>query len=153
MERLTHFTAYFLGIISCFFMLIFCQAAFATAGCCSHHGGVKGCNTSTNYQLCKDGTTSPSCLCTGGTTQTKPKTTKPASTTSTNSATTSSAPTSSETTTMTTTTNTTAATTTTTPTKKTKGCCSKHGGVAACDTATGFDKCKDGTVSTTCKCS
>ncbi len=35
---------------------------FAQRGCCSHHGGVVGCSSS-GYQACRDGTTSPSCTC------------------------------------------------------------------------------------------
>jgi len=33
------------------------------SGCCSHHGGVCGCNTSTGMQRCCDGRDSPSCRC------------------------------------------------------------------------------------------
>lgn len=33
------------------------------AGCCSHHGGVCGCNQSAHRLKCCDGTTSPSCGC------------------------------------------------------------------------------------------
>ena len=32
-------------------------------GCCSHHGGVCGCNGGTGHQLCCDGQDSPSCGC------------------------------------------------------------------------------------------
>jgi hypothetical protein len=35
----------------------------AKQGCCSHHGGVCGCNSSTGHQLCCDGKDSPSCGC------------------------------------------------------------------------------------------
>lgn len=35
----------------------------AARGCCSHHGGVSGCNSS-GRQICKDGTLSPTCTCT-----------------------------------------------------------------------------------------
>lgn len=35
----------------------------ARPGCCSHHGGVCGCNTSTGMQKCCDGKDSPSCRC------------------------------------------------------------------------------------------
>ena len=35
----------------------------AQRGCCSHHGGVAGCDSS-GKQLCQDGTLSPSCTCT-----------------------------------------------------------------------------------------
>jgi hypothetical protein len=33
------------------------------SGCCSHHGGVCGCNGNTGHQLCCDGKDSPSCDC------------------------------------------------------------------------------------------
>jgi len=32
-------------------------------GCCSHHGGVCGCNFGTGMQQCCDGKDSPSCRC------------------------------------------------------------------------------------------
>lgn len=35
----------------------------AKRGCCSHHGGVAGCNSS-GRQVCNDGTLSPTCTCT-----------------------------------------------------------------------------------------
>jgi hypothetical protein len=35
----------------------------ARSGCCSHHGGVAGCDTATGHQACGDGSDSPSCLC------------------------------------------------------------------------------------------
>ncbi|UFH60474.1 hypothetical protein [Sulfurovum mangrovi] len=34
----------------------------AKRGCCSHHGGVCGCNDS-GRQVCCDGTLSPTCTC------------------------------------------------------------------------------------------
>lgn len=34
----------------------------AKRGCCSHHGGVSGCNAF-GRQICNDGTLSPSCTC------------------------------------------------------------------------------------------
>lgn len=34
----------------------------AQQGCCSHHGGVYGCNEN-GRTICKDGTLSPSCTC------------------------------------------------------------------------------------------
>lgn len=37
--------------------------SFATSGCCSHHGGVCGCDSSVGRQTCCDGTYSPSCTC------------------------------------------------------------------------------------------
>lgn len=120
--------------ILCSLFLMPAMGALAAAGCCSHHGGVSGCNTSTNHQLCKDGTSSPTCLCGGGKssrTQVKSKNTV---------------------TTRSTSTTTTPAAATTTVNMKTKGCCSKHGGVAKCDTASGHQMCKDGTISSTCKC-
>lgn len=50
---------------------------------------------------------------------------------------------------------------TTTPVKTTAaangnsamGCCSNHQGVARCDVSSGFQMCKDGTKSPTCRCS
>ena len=36
---------------------------YAQRGCCSHHGGVCGCN-SNGRQVCCDGSLSPSCTCT-----------------------------------------------------------------------------------------
>lgn len=47
-------------------LLIFLFSAtsiFAKSGCCSWHGGVSGCDTSTGRQVCNDGTYSPSCTC------------------------------------------------------------------------------------------
>jgi hypothetical protein len=37
--------------------------AYAQRGCCSYHGGVAGCDANTGYDLCNDGTDSPSCTC------------------------------------------------------------------------------------------
>jgi len=34
-------------------------------GCCSHHGGVCGCDESVDKIKCCDGTLSPSCTCSG----------------------------------------------------------------------------------------
>ena len=42
-------------------------SSYAKAGCCSHHGGVAGCDTATNHQQCRDGSDSPSCSCNGTT--------------------------------------------------------------------------------------
>lgn len=126
-------------------MLIFLpiNASYAKAGCCSGHGGVASCDTKTGYQICKDGTPAPTCTCKKATKKTTKKTT----------------------TTPTVTTTAPAATTVTTPTKTTKtnkttkttgtshrGCCSKHGGVAGCDSKTGHELCKDGTPSPSCPC-
>lgn len=46
-------------------LLIFIAPATVSAqrGCCSHHGGVAGCNEN-GRQICRDGTLSPSCTCT-----------------------------------------------------------------------------------------
>jgi hypothetical protein len=33
------------------------------SGCCSHHGGVCGCDGGTGMQRCCDGVNSPSCRC------------------------------------------------------------------------------------------
>lgn len=37
----------------------------ARRGCCSHHGGVCGCDEKTDRIVCCDGTLSPSCTCSG----------------------------------------------------------------------------------------
>lgn len=39
---------------------------YAQRGCCSHHGGVSGACRN-GHQVCNDGTSSPSCTCSGGT--------------------------------------------------------------------------------------
>jgi len=47
-----------------FITILFPIAANAQRGCCSHHGGVAGCNES-GRQICNDGgTLSPTCTCT-----------------------------------------------------------------------------------------
>ncbi len=135
------------------------SASYAAMGCCSHHGGVAGCNTSTNHQKCKDGSSSPSCLCTGGTAAPSHHTTTaktPANTTTypTPSSTATTATTPAEpkvTKPKKTTAATTAAAATTTATTQ-RGCCSGHGGVKSCNKKTHFQVCKDGSTSTTCKC-
>jgi len=45
----------------------FIKSANAQQGCCSWHGGVCGCSSS-GKKTCCDGTLSPSCLCSTGTT-------------------------------------------------------------------------------------
>jgi len=35
----------------------------ARSGCCSHHGGVAGCDSATGHQACNDGSDSPTCGC------------------------------------------------------------------------------------------
>ena len=37
----------------------------ARRGCCSHHGGVCGCDKSSDRIVCCDGSLSPSCTCSG----------------------------------------------------------------------------------------
>ncbi len=49
-----------LFIFSLFILLT--DSVYAQRGCCSHHGGVAGCN-SYGRQVCNDGTLSPSCGC------------------------------------------------------------------------------------------
>lgn len=44
-------------------LVIFPIGVDAKRGCCSHHGGVAGCNAN-GRQICNDGTLSPSCTCT-----------------------------------------------------------------------------------------
>lgn len=43
-------------------MLFTPQIVNAKQGCCSHHGGVKGC-TATGRYICNDGELSPTCKC------------------------------------------------------------------------------------------
>lgn len=148
MSRFSSLKTSILSIIVCLTMMLLTQA-YAAAGCCSHHGGVKGCDTATNHQLCQDGSASPTCLCTGGTTSKVPAKSNKVVTPKTSR----SAP-------VTTTTPTPVPTKTTKPAKITKpvtttsqkGCCAKHGGVGRCDKKSGYKKCKDGTISSTCKC-
>lgn len=143
------------SVIVAISLLFFPFDSYSKRGCCSNHGGVAGCDAKTGFQLCKDGTTSPSCKCedTGKnvtkatekvekTTKTTKKTTKTTSAvTSPEAATT--VPASAEV----------IKTKTVKTTKsKTTGCCSGHGGVAKCNHKTGYQMCKDGTQSTSCKC-
>lgn len=123
------------------FLIFTLSLSYAGQGCCSHHGGIAGCNRSNNRELCKDGTTSPTCPCTTGTSSSswwnsKTTTTKPPKTTTTS--------------TKPTTTTETTSTTTSTTTEKQRGCCSRHGGVVGCKN--GYALCKDKSVSTSCKC-
>jgi hypothetical protein len=122
------------AIIAGFLLFLPLTNTYAKAGCCSSHGGVAGCDKSSNMDLCKDGTNSPSCTCDGSTT-------KPAKVAKATPAAAAAAPATTET------------TTTKTTKTSTKGCCSGHGGVKKCDTASGFQMCKDGTKSSTCACS
>lgn len=113
------------------------SVAFA-GSCCSGHGGVTGVCTG-GFQQCKDKSMPPTCKCT------MPKKAKKANTTT-------------KTTVKETTKGTikpmTKSSVNKAPvsTSSGKGCCSKHGGVASCNTATGMNKCKDGSDSPTCKC-
>lgn len=141
----------FIALISvCFGILLFfspLSITYAKQGCCSDHGGVAGCNKATRHQLCKDGTDSPTCDCSGATISTTKSTkgaTKNTGIISTLFGTSKG--------TKETTKGTTGVTTTATTTTKTTGCCSGHGGVGKCDSKSGYLKCKDGTLSTTCAC-
>lgn len=113
------------------------SAAYAKAGCCSSHGGVARCDTSSGFLACNDSTLSKTCQC-DGTSAVSKSTEKPVKPT--------------KSTTKTTTAATTTAAPASTTTKAPKGCCSKHGGVGSCDIKTGFYMCKDGTQSASCKC-
>lgn len=53
----------FIAIIAAFLILTSSELAFAKRGCCSHHGGVAGCDVYTGKQVCNDGTLSKSCRC------------------------------------------------------------------------------------------
>lgn len=137
------------------------------AACCAGHGGVASCNKSTGHQMCKDGTASPTCTCavpktkkastsaTAPATSTIPKTmTKTTPTTTKSTTTTTTKPKSSWWGGKKSTTTTPSTTTKSTPASSTsaKGCCSRHGGVAQCDKASGHQMCKDGTASPSCTC-
>jgi hypothetical protein len=52
-------------LVTLFLLFIISWPSYSSAqrGCCSWHGGVCGCDTSTGSQLCCDGTDSPSCGC------------------------------------------------------------------------------------------
>lgn len=54
----------FLGVIVIVLLFFPTQAVLAAPGCCSHHGGVDYCDTSSGRYVCKDGTYSPTCKCT-----------------------------------------------------------------------------------------
>lgn len=56
-------------VVGCILLIIFLMPlnVYAQKGCCSWHGGVSGACRN-GYQVCNDGTTSPSCTCSGGTT-------------------------------------------------------------------------------------
>ena len=41
------------------------QLLLVRSGCCSHHGGVCGCDENSGMIQCCDGTLSPSCTCNG----------------------------------------------------------------------------------------
>ncbi|KTC80059.1 hypothetical protein [Legionella cherrii] len=128
------------------------------AACCSGHGGVASCNKTTGFQMCKDGTASPTCKCKKEktTTSTKQKTTK--KTTATPPTTTTTPTTTTKPKThwwsgkSTTTKPATSTTSTTTNGTSNKGCCSKHGGVGQCNKSTGYLTCKDGSQSPSCAC-
>ena len=51
-----------LGILSTFDQPTTGSTILAKLGCCSHHGGVAGCNNNGSVK-CTDGTTSPTCTC------------------------------------------------------------------------------------------
>jgi len=53
------------SILLVFAMGMFVNDTLARSGCCSHHGGVCGCNNTTGMIRCCDGTDSPSCTCEG----------------------------------------------------------------------------------------
>ncbi len=44
--------------------ILFIKPIQAKSGCCSHHGGVCGCDTNIGSQVCCDGSYSPTCGCT-----------------------------------------------------------------------------------------
>jgi len=50
-------------IISSMILLLIWQQAFSRSGCCSWHGGVNHCDSSSGRIVCNDGTYSPTCMC------------------------------------------------------------------------------------------
>lgn len=56
------------------------QNSYAQAGCCSGHQGISHCDAKTQFFVCKDKTTSPTCKCDGTTAKPAPVT-KPKETT------------------------------------------------------------------------
>lgn len=110
--------------------------AYTYAACCAGHGGVASCNKTTGYQMCKDGTASPSCTCPKQKTKATKATPKPTPTP-----------------TKKTTTSKPATSTTTSPNgTSARGCCSNHGGIAQCNKVSGYQMCKDGSQSPSCTC-
>ena len=57
MKKFIIFGLSFLSLI-----LLLPMNVYARSGCCSHHGGVAGCN-SDGRQICNDGMLSPTCTC------------------------------------------------------------------------------------------
>lgn len=51
-----------LGVLSAFDQPTTIGTMIAKRVCCSHHGGVAGCNANGSVK-CNDGTTSPTCTC------------------------------------------------------------------------------------------
>lgn len=138
-----------LNLIFLAFFLLISPLTGAFAACCAGHGGVASCNKSTGYQMCKDKSASPTCKCTIP----KSSTTTPLNT---NSKTTKTIPPVKNTTTKPKTHwwsgKQTPATTAPTTGTGAKGCCSRHGGVAQCNTSTHHQMCKDGSESHSCTC-
>lgn len=126
-------------------LLSFSLSGFSAAGCCSHHGGVSGCDAASKFQKCMDGSLSPTCLCSDAKAIKAAKPAKPAKAVTTK--------TTFKKSTEPTVVKKKAEPKKVVPLKKsTAGCCSRHGGVSHCNTSTGFQMCKDGSMSTTCKC-
>ena len=50
-------------LIALLLLILASNFAEARRGCCSHHGGVAGCDKSSGRQICADGTLSKSCYC------------------------------------------------------------------------------------------
>lgn len=127
-------------ILIIFLLTFLLNETYAKAGCCANHGGVAGCNASTNYQKCNDGTTSPTCSCGKAKTSNPTKSLKSTTITPKAASTAKSA-----------TSNSAKALRKHTSTKSSR-CCARHGGVAQCNKVTGYQQCKDKTMSPTCKC-
>ncbi len=117
-------------VILSFFLIMSPIGAYAA--CCAGHGGVASCNKATGYKMCKDKSASPTCTCAkskSSAIKTKTKATTPAKSSWFG-----------------------AKSTKTTGSTNSRGCCSRHGGIAQCNTLKGHLNCKDGTLSPSCSC-
>lgn len=139
--------------------LLLGSTAGAYAACCSGHGGVASCNSTTGYKMCKDGTVSPTCTCPKVKAKAKANTNANANANAKANAV--------KSTTVTTESDSKKSSWWNKATEKkpysrtvsspktsyqSRGCCSRHGGIAQCDKRTHHQVCRDGTQSPSCLC-